>query len=137
MPPFVQRWSDMAKAPKTVKEKVPDDSELGGLPSELLVDGASGINIPVNTDGHEAISDSPHDDGLDEESEPEAEAEPRYIVLKGKTVKHDGVVYNEHNIIPVTGVDAHRLLRAGVIADYNELLRRMMTAAPVVSVTPE
>lgn len=137
MPPSVQRWSDMAKAPKTVKVAEPDDNELGGLPSELLVDGALGMDLQVNTTEHEAIPDDLHDGGLDEKDVVDDEAEPHYVVLKGKTVKHDGVVYNEHNVIPITGVDADRLLCAGVIADYNDLLRRVMTAAPAVTVTPE
>lgn len=123
MLPSVQRWSDMAKTPKTVKVAA-DNNELGALPSELLVDGTSDTMSSVNVYGQDG-------------DVAEAQDEPHYVVLKGKTVKHDGVVYNEHNVIPITGADADRLLCAGVIADYNDLLRRVMTAAPAVTVTTE
>ena len=140
MPPSVHRWSDMAKAPKTVKVAA-DNNVLGALPSELLVDGTSVTMSSVYVYGQDGdvdgLSYPGGDEDIPDEDADEAQDEPHYVVLKGKTVKHDGVVYNEHNVIPITGADADRLLCAGVIADYNDLLRRVMTAAPAVTVTTE
>lgn len=60
-----------------------------------------------------------------------------YVVLKGNCIRHDGVVYRENTLIPVSGQDAQRLLAAGVIADVQALRQRALSADPGVKVTTE
>ncbi|PTA91307.1 hypothetical protein CWM66_08685 [Kosakonia sp. H7A] len=72
-----------------------------------------------------------------ENSQPDAEMETEYVVLKGNHVRHDGEIYRENMTIPVTGADAARLLKAGVIGDIEQLRQRVLSAQPSVSVTSE
>lgn len=70
-------------------------------------------------------------------TETDVTPEPEYVVLKGNHIRHDGEIYRENTTIPVTGVDAERLLKAGVIADIEQLRLRILSAQPSVSVTEE
>lgn len=85
--------------------------------------GKTGSNADLNATG--------------EDSEIETVAEPEYVVLKGNHIRHDGTVYRENTTIPVTGDDAERLLKAGVIGDVEKLRQRILSAQPSVSVTSE
>lgn len=58
-------------------------------------------------------------------------------VRKGNCIRHDGEVYRENSLIPVSGKDAERLLAAGVIADVHALRQRALSAARGVKITTE
>ncbi|KEA54671.1 hypothetical protein DT73_00465 [Mangrovibacter sp. MFB070] len=72
-----------------------------------------------------------------ENSQTDAEMETEYVVLKGNHIRHDGKVYRENMTIPVTGSDAVRLLKAGVIGDIEQLRQRILSVQPSVSITSE
>lgn len=67
----------------------------------------------------------------------QTDAETEYVVLKGNHIRHDGKVYRENMTIPVTGSDAVRLLKAGVIGDIEQLRQRILSGQPSVSITSE
>lgn len=54
-------------------------------------------------------------------SEMESVQEPEYVVLKGNTIRHNGVKFAAGEIISVTGEDAQRLVKMGIIADIQIL----------------
>ncbi|MFA9342024.1 hypothetical protein V3G67_27125, partial [Escherichia coli] len=72
-----------------------------------------------------------------EEDDQEDAPEPEFVVLKGNCIRHDGEVYRENSLIPVSGKDAERLLAAGVIADVHALRQRALSAVRGVKITTE
>lgn len=118
MRPSAQRWCDMAKATKT--ESV-DDLNAEGTGDGTVVE-------ELNAGGGE--------DSFDDDKYEEA-ADPEYVVLKGNSIRHDGAVYRENTVIPVSGLDAQRLLSTGVIADVQILRQRALSEKPGVKVTTE
>ncbi len=134
MPPFAQRWSDMAK--KTNTELADDLNAEGSAKDELSVDD---LNAGANTQDKQRLNEtedadsSVDGDGGDEKTEDTESQE--YVVLKGNCIRHDGEMYRENMSIPVTGKDAERLLQSGVIADVDVLRKRALVTQPSVSVT--
>lgn len=106
------------------------DLNAEGVPQDLNAEGAAPgpatTEDALNPDeGKEDTVESSHDEG------------PEYVVLKGNHIRHDGEIYRENMTIPVTGADAARLLKAGVIGDIAQLRHRILSAQPSVSVTSE
>jgi len=106
------------------------DLNAEGTALDLNAEGA--VPGPATTgetltpdEGEEDTGQSSHDEG------------PEYVVLKGNHIRHDGEIYRENMTIPVTGADAVRLLKAGVIGDIEQLRQRVLSAQPSVSVTSE
>ncbi|MBF1985834.1 hypothetical protein ISX49_16775 [Enterobacter asburiae] len=134
MHPSAQRWSDMAKQPNT---GLADDLNAEGSAKEGL--SVDDLNAGDNTQEKQPLSktddseSSGDDDGGDEKSEDTESQE--YVVLKGNCIRHDGEMYRENMRIPVTGKDAERLLKSGVIADVDVLRKRVLASQPSVSVT--
>ena len=133
MPPFAQRWSDMAKKPNT---GLADDLNAeGSAKDELSVDD---LNAGANTQDKQQLNEtedadsSVDGDGGDEITEDTESQE--YVVLKGNCIRHDGEIYRENMRIPVAGKDADRLLQSGVIADVDVLRNRALATQPSVSV---
>lgn len=104
-----------------------DDLNADGVTVEDLNAGESDTVITGSDASGESVDDSEDDD----------EAEAGYVVLKGNSIRHNGQVYRENTLIPVTGDDAARLLDAGIIADMQTLRQRLLSAQPTVSVTTE
>lgn len=93
----------------------------------------------LNAGGTDLITE-PSVDDLNMAGDPEVRADderegPEFVVLKGNSVRHNGEVYRENSVIPVTGQDAERLLQAGIIADVSVLRQRVLAAQPSVTVT--
>lgn len=130
MPPFAQRWCDMTK--KTAQQ--PAAAELNA--HESVDDlNAEGVTPPVVVSADDLNADGESRPLEDNDSGENENADPEFVVLKGNSVRHDGEVYRENAIIPVTGKDAERLLSSGIIADVSVLRRRILSAQPSVTVT--
>lgn len=95
--------------------------------------GTVAVTVPEND---VIITGTGNDDIAEEDDEDEAEG-PEYAVLKGNSIRHNGTIYPENTSIPVTGMDADRLLKSGVIADIAVLRQKILAAQPAVSVTSE
>ena len=135
MHPSAQRWSDMAKISKT--EQVDDLNAEGATEDALNIDDLNaGGSVQMTHQYDEKDGDSSDDQDDDEEDFQEV-AEPEFVVLKGNCIRHDGEVYRENSLIPVSGKDAERLLAAGVIADIHALRQRALSAARGVKITTE
>ncbi|XTZ39570.1 hypothetical protein ACQYRI_06145 [Salmonella enterica] len=104
-------------------EDAVDDLNAEGIAPAVVVT-ADVLNAGGESAGFEC------NDSGEEES-----ADPEFVVLKGNSVRHDGEVYRENTVIPVTGKDAERLLNAGIIADVSVLRQRILLAQPSVTVT--
>ncbi|WP_233476954.1 hypothetical protein [Enterobacter asburiae] len=124
----------MAKQPNT---GLADDLNAEGSAKDGL--SVDDLNAGDNTQEKQPLSktddseSSGDDDGGDEKSEDTESQE--YVVLKGNCIRHDGEMYRENMRIPVTGKDAERLLKSGVIADVDVLRKRVLASQPSVSVT--
>ncbi|HAN5135708.1 TPA: hypothetical protein IFJ57_002127 [Escherichia coli] len=136
MHPFVQRWSDMAKTTKTV---LGDDLNAEGATEDALnIDDLNAGGSVHETQQHDDKHGEPSDDeDTAEEDDQEDASEPEFVVLKGNCIRHDGEVYRENSLIPVSGKDAERLLAAGVIADVHALRQRALSAVRGVKITTE
>lgn len=135
MHPSARRWSDMAKISKT--EQVDDLNAEGATEDALNIDDLNaGGSVQMTHQYDEKDGDSSDDQDDDEEDFQEV-AEPEFVVLKGNCIRHDGEVYRENSLIPVSGKDAERLLAAGVIADVHALRQRALSAARGVKITTE
>ncbi|MDE9557032.1 hypothetical protein KKJ06_16765 [Xenorhabdus bovienii] len=121
----------MAKKPETVTDG------LGGLPPELQVNPAENIN-PQITQSESALAkfpdtlpDEPEDDHEDGKASDEEEDVPEWVVMKGNTVQHDGVVYPENSVIYLSGEDAERLIQLGVVMRLDALKSQLLSGNSV------
>ena len=135
MHPSAQRWSDMAKISKT--EQVDDLNAEGATEDALNIDDLNAGGSVQMTQQHDEKDGDSSDDQDDDEEDFQEVAEPEFVVLKGNCIRHDGEVYRENSLIPVSGKDAERLLAAGVIADVHALRQRALSAARGVKITTE
>ncbi|MGU5120616.1 hypothetical protein MAX20_24420 [Escherichia coli] len=125
----------MAKISKT--EQVDDLNAEGATEDALNIDDLNaGGSVQMTHQYDEKDGDS-SDDQDDDEKDFQEVAEPEFVVLKGNCIRHDGEVYRENSLIPVSGKDAERLLAAGVIADVHALRQRALSAARGVKITTE
>lgn len=119
---------------KTTKQPAADELNAEDVANDLNAEGITSTAVVaadvLNAGGEGAGSGSEGDDTGGEES-----ADPEFVVLTGNSVRHNGEVYRENTIIPVTGKDAERLLNAGIIADVSVLRQRVLAAKPAVTVT--
>lgn len=118
------------------QEKKP---EGGGLPPELMVPGQE---IPVQepdngTDGDGQGEQTTAEQGADPESDTKQDQESAgiYVVVKGRCVQHDGVVYHENQQITPDEDDAARLLSLGVIMTLEAVQAKLAKANPPGTVT--
>lgn len=117
-------------------EDVDNDLNAEGITSaeviaaDVLNSGGESAGSEGDDSGEEESAGSEDDDSGGEES-----ADPEFVVLTGNSVRHNGEVYRENEVIPVTGKDAERLLNAGIIADVSVLRQRVLAARPAVTVT--
>lgn len=125
----------MAKISKT--EQVDDLNAEGATEDALNIDDLNAGGSVQMTQQHDQKDGDSSDDQDDDEEDFQEVAEPEFVVLKGNCIRHDGEVYRENSLIPVSGKDAERLLAAGVIADVHALRQRALSAARGVKITTE
>lgn len=129
------------------KNKQPEKKpEGGGLPPELMVPGQE---IPAQepdngTDGDGQGEKTTAEQGSDPESgngekAPESDQDQDsagiYVVVKGRCVQHDGVMYRENQQITPDEDDAARLLSLGVIMTLEAVQAKLAKANPPGTVT--
>ena len=126
----------MAKISKT--EQVDDLNAEGAAEDALNINDLNAGGSVQMTHQHDEKDGKPScDEDTAEEDGQEEAVEPEFVVLKGNCIRHDGEVYRENSLIPVSGKDAERLLAAGVIADVHALRQRALSAARGVKITTE
>ena len=126
----------MAKISKT--EQVDDLNAEGATEDALNIDDLNaGGSVQMTHQYDEKDGKPSSDEDTAEEDGQEEAVEPEFVVLKGNCIRHDGEVYRENSLIPVSGKDAERLLAAGVIADVHALRQRALSAARGVKITTE
>ncbi|MFT2790539.1 hypothetical protein ACMV5I_10735 [Serratia sp. T13T92] len=122
-----------------MKQPKRQDSELGGLPPELLVDGQeAGKSLKVDDQQLDTPGDTDTDgDDLDQEPDKETLGDGlvSVVVIKGNTVRHDGRDFTENRTLTLSTEDAQRLIGLGVVADVDQLRKlALLRSAPTVSV---
>ncbi|MCG9534223.1 hypothetical protein [Providencia huaxiensis] len=123
----------MAKKPQEQQEKTGD---LGGLPPELQVDG----NTQQSVAPTDELNDKPP-----VESEQKTDPEPKldnddetddiYVVVKGRSVQHNGILYTESQQIELEDSDAERLVTLGVVMSLASVREKLVQANPTGTVT--
>ncbi len=121
----------MAKKPQEQQDKIDD---LGGLPPELQVDA----NVQKKPFQPDELNDKPL-----VEPEPEPEPEPEnnddtdnaYVVVKGRSVQHNGILYTESQQIELDESDANRLVDLGVVMSLASVREKLVQANPTGTVT--
>lgn len=122
------------------KKNTPEKpQETGGLPPELMVPGQE---IPVQepdngTDGDGQGEQTTAEQGSDPESDTKQEQDSAgiYVVVKGRCVQHDGVMYGENQQITLDDADAARLIDFGVVMTLEAVRAKLAKANPPGTVT--
>lgn len=121
----------MAKKPQEQQDK---SGDLGGLPLELQVDGNTQQSVaPTNE-----LNDKPH---VEPEPDPEPksdnddETDDMYVVVKGRSVQHNGTLYTESQQIELDEIDAERLVDLGVVMSLASVREKLIQANPAGTVT--
>ena len=130
---------------KTTKQPAAAELNAEDVDNDLNAEGITSAEViaaDVLNAGGESAGSEGDDSGEEESAGPEDDdsgeeesADPEYVVLTGNSVRHNGEVYRENEVIPVTGKDAERLLNAGIIADVSVLRQCVLSAKPAVTVT--
>lgn len=130
---------------KTTKQPAAAELNAEDVDNDLNAEGITSAEViaaDVLNAGGESAGSEGDDSGEEESAGPEDDdsgeeenADPEYVVLTGNSVRHNGEVHRENEVIPVTGKDAERLLNAGIIADVSVLRQRVLSAKPAVTVT--
>ncbi|OTA14296.1 hypothetical protein Xvie_03815 [Xenorhabdus vietnamensis] len=97
--------------------------ELGELPPELQV-GSTDDTTPQDT--QPAPSDELDSDELSADEET-----PEFVVVKGHTVRHNGVDYPENTVIDLQGDDVERLIQLGVVMRLDTLKSQLLSGNSV------
>lgn len=123
----------MAKKPQEQQDKTDD---LGGLPPELQVDG----NTQQRVAPTDELNDKPpveSDQKLDPEpkSDNDDEADDIYVVVKGRSVQHNGTLYTESQQIELDEIDVNRLVTLGVVMSLASVREKLVQANPSGMVT--
>lgn len=123
----------MAKKPQEQQDKTDD---LGGLPPELQVDA----NTQQDVAPTDELNDKPpieSDPKPDPEPKPDNddETEDIYVVVKGRSVQHNGILYTESQQIELDDIDANRLVTLGVVMSLASVREKLVQANPAGTVT--
>lgn len=123
----------MAKKPQEQQDK---SDGLGGLPPELQVDGNTQQSV-VPTD---ELNDKPNVEpvskpDLEPKSDNDDETDDIYVVVKGRSVQHNGVLYTESQQIELDEIDANRLVTLGVVMSLASVREKLVQANPTGTVT--
>ncbi|EOF5041616.1 hypothetical protein ACK1M2_003164 [Providencia rettgeri] len=119
----------MAKKPQEQQEKTDD---LGGLPPELQVDRNTQQSA-VPTD--ELNDKPPVEPDPEQKLDNDDETDDIYVVVKGRSVQHNGVLYTESQQIELDEIDANRLVTLGVVMSLASVREKLVQANPSGTVT--
>ncbi|MEQ4674061.1 hypothetical protein ABN063_05805 [Providencia vermicola] len=123
----------MAKKPQEQQDKTDD---LGGLPPELQVDA----NTQQDVAPTDELNDKPPvESDLKSDPEPKPdnddETDDIYVVVKGRSVQHNGILYTESQQIELDEIDANRLVTLGVVMSLARVREKLVQANPAGMVT--
>lgn len=123
----------MAKKPQEQQDKTDD---LGGLPPELQVDG----NTQQSVAPTDELNDKPNVEPVSKpDPEPKLdnddETDDIYVVVKGRSVQHNGILYTESQQIELDEIDANRLVALGVVMSLASVREKLVQANPTGTVT--
>lgn len=114
------------------KKNTPEKpQEPGGLPPELMVPGQGNPVKDPETAGNEPVTETASAQNLT----PEPEADGVYVVVKGRSVQHDGELYRENQQITLDDADAARLIDLGVVMTLEAVRKMLAKANPPGTVT--
>lgn len=115
---------------KNTQEK---PQEPGGLPPELMVPGQVHPVKDPETAGSEPVTEIVSVQNFTPDPEPEADGV--YVVVKGRSVQHDGEFYRENQQITLDDADAARLIDLGVVMTLEAVRKMLAKANPPGTVT--
>ncbi|MGJ7332561.1 hypothetical protein [Morganella morganii] len=115
---------------KNTPEKPQDP---GGLPPELMVPGQVNPVEDPETAGSEPVTETVSAQNFTPEPDPEADGV--YVVVKGRSVQHDGEFYRENQQITLDDSDAVRLIDLGVVMSLEAVREKLAKANPPGTVT--
>lgn len=116
------------------KKNTPEKpQELGGLPPELMVPGQVNPVKDPETAGNEPVTETVSAQNFTPDPEPEADGV--YVVVKGRSVQHDGEFYRENQQITLDDSDAVRLIYLGVVMSLEAVREKLAKANPPGTVT--
>ncbi|MEZ2894642.1 hypothetical protein [Providencia rettgeri] len=123
----------MAKKPQEQQDKT---DGLGGLPPELQVDGNTQQSVAPTDELNdksnvEPVSKPDPEPELDNDDE----TDDIYVVVKGRSVQHNGVFYTESQQIELEDSDAERLVTLGVVMSLASVREKLVQANPTGTVT--
>lgn len=116
------------------KKNTPEKpQEPGGLPPELMVPGQVNPVKDPETAGSEPVTETVSAQNFTPEPDPEADGV--YVVVKGRSVQHDGEFYRENQQITLDDSDAVRLIELGVVIPLEAVREKLVEANPPGTVT--
>lgn len=116
------------------KKNTPEKpQEPGGLPPELMVPGHVNPVKDPETAGNEPVTETVSAQNFTPDPEPEADGV--YVVVKGRSVQHDGEFYRENQQITLDDSDAVRLIELGVVMSLEAVREKLAKANPPSTVT--
>ncbi|MHD0617411.1 hypothetical protein ACY19I_16040 [Morganella morganii] len=116
------------------KKNTPEKpQEPGGLPPELMVPGQVNPVKDPETAGSEPVTETVSAQNFTPEPDPEADGV--YVVVKGRSVQHDGEFYRENQQITLDDSDAARLIDLGVVMSLEAVREKLAKANPPGTVT--
>ncbi|MEY0337848.1 hypothetical protein AB7V82_14695 [Providencia stuartii] len=116
------------------KKNTPEKpQEPGGLPPELMVPGQVNPVKDPETTGNEPVTETVSAQNFTPDPEPEADGV--YVVVKGRSVQHDGEFYRENQQITLDDSDAARLIGLGVVMTLEAVREKLAKANPPGTVT--
>ena len=116
------------------KKNTPEKpQEPGGLPPELMVPGQVNQEKDPETAGSEPVTETVSAQNFTPDPEPEADGV--YVVVKGRSVQHDGEFYRENQQITLDDSDAVRLIDLGVVMSLEAVREKLAKANPPGTVT--
>ncbi|HDT0623978.1 TPA: hypothetical protein QIB48_000384 [Morganella morganii subsp. morganii] len=118
------------------KKNTPEKpQETGGLPPELMVPGQVNQEKDPETTGSEPVTETVSAQNFTPEPDPAPEADGVYVVVKGRSVQHDGEFYRENQQITLDDSDAVRLIDLGVVMSLEAVREKLAKANPPGTVT--
>ncbi|MGJ7119535.1 hypothetical protein ABMZ76_00440 [Morganella morganii] len=116
------------------KKNTPEKpQEPGGLPPELMVPGQVNPVKDPETAGNEPVTETVSAQNVT--PEPGTESDGVYVVVKGRSVQHDGEFYRENQQITLDDSDAVRLIELGVVMSLEAVREKLAKANPPGTVT--
>lgn len=116
------------------KKNTPEKpQEPGGLPPELMVPGQVNPVREPETAGNGPVTETVSAQNFTPDPEPEADGV--YVVVKGRSVQHNGEFYRENQQILLDDADAARLIGLGVVMTLEAVRETLAKANPAGTVT--